>query len=154
MDLAVHRAMLHYALQRAGARNGQKLDRAFHGLWLGNWPTDMNQATLLFDAAQARLDPYDRWRASGTYVLPDAVRDNAATWTSLFQALWAQEWRLLKAPGPESPGCPIRRPGPPRPMTSAGTTRAITATSSTASIPPGTPSPTRAGSSSPPPRPE
>jgi hypothetical protein len=101
MNLSVHKAMLYCALRRAASRRGQRrgedLLAAFHPLWLGNWLTDMNQATAFFDAAQGKVDPYDRWNGNGTYKLPDVVRSNAETWTKLYQSLWAEEWRVMSA---------------------------------------------------------
>jgi hypothetical protein len=92
MDLPVHRTMLLFALKRAAARRGQDLAPAFHRLWLGNWLTDMNQATAFFDALEERRDPYARWKADGTYDQPQAVRENREPWTRLFRSLWAHEW--------------------------------------------------------------
>lgn len=100
MDLPVHRTMLFCGLRRAATRLGRvrgvDLVDTFHPLWLGNWLTDMNQATAFFDAAEQRVDPYDRWD-KGQYALPGTVTENAALWTRLFQSLWAEEWKAASA---------------------------------------------------------
>lgn len=97
MDLPVHRAMLFLALQRVAARSHRDLGPAFHELWLGNWLTDMNQATAFFDAFEDRKDPYARWNPDGTYDHARTVRDNRDTWTRLFGSLWAEEWKAVLA---------------------------------------------------------
>lgn len=96
MDLPVHRTMLFCGLRRAATRvgrvRGTNVVDTFHPLWLGNWLTDMNQATAFFDAAEKRVDPYARWH-NGRYALPSTVTDNAELWTKLFQSLWLEEWK-------------------------------------------------------------
>jgi len=58
MDLKVHRAILFLALQRVSQRidpnksiipPDKLLEQAFLSLWLGNWLTDMSQASAFFD---------------------------------------------------------------------------------------------------------
>jgi hypothetical protein len=82
---------------RRGHRSGEDLLDAFHPLWLGNWLTDMNQATAFFDAAEQKIDPYDRWDPNGMYKLPKAVTADPDRWTKLFQSLWQEEWRTVSS---------------------------------------------------------
>jgi hypothetical protein len=98
MQLKVHRAILLLALRRANERkHNSKLMDSFQQLWLGNWLTDMNQATAFFDAFEERRDPYKIRNSYGTYDLPKVVKDNHGRWLKLYQALWQEEWKATSA---------------------------------------------------------
>jgi hypothetical protein len=101
MDLPVHRAILYNALNRAERelhRKEGELLSAFHPLWLGNWLTDINQATAFFDAYEGhgRADPYDRWEKGEKwhYKLPEILKEKkyAEVWLDLVRAFWDDEW--------------------------------------------------------------
>jgi len=117
MDLNVHRAMLWLALERArkGPRSSEYFipttalaGRLFHPIWLGNWATDMNQASAFFDVLDSKYrDPYQRWRTDGTYEFPKGIADHKSEWVRMFDALWTKECEAIAA-SPEFQG--LRRP--------------------------------------------
>lgn len=105
MDLKVHRAILYLALQRVRQRIPSNksivdpsviLDRMFYPLWLGNWLTDMNQASAFFDVLESKYrDPYTRWRSTGAYEFPEAIQKYGAEWVNMFNALWQEEQQAI-----------------------------------------------------------
>ena len=95
MDLNIHRAISFMALRRAQRRLGGDLMGCFHPLWLGNWLTDMNQASAFFDVLEADYkDPYEVWRG-GKYAFAGTIQDHRDEWTRLFQTLWQHEWKEM-----------------------------------------------------------
>jgi len=92
MDLNVHRAILFYALEKAGNElmNGDLIQKDFSALWLGNWMTDMNQASSFFSMAD-RVDPYAAYKNDGTYDIPKTIKTKEKIWESLFRQLWIAE---------------------------------------------------------------
>lgn len=117
MDLNVHRAILWLALDRVKQRPNAKsfivppaqLARSlFHPLWLGNWATDMGQASAFFDVLENKYrDPYQRWRIDGTYEFPVQIAEHKAEWLAMFNTLWEKECEAV-ATAPDFAGidCP------------------------------------------------
>jgi hypothetical protein len=97
MDLDVHRAIQLLALTRAATRLGKEglITETFHPMWLGNWLTDMNQASAFFDVAEGGYkDPYSVWDKH-KYNGAKIITDNPTEWTNMFKALWEHEWHTI-----------------------------------------------------------
>jgi len=101
MDLSVHRTILFLAIERLKkSPNLGKffIDPAkltndlFYPMWQGNWLTDMNQASAFFDVLENKYrDPYTRWKPSGQYDFPIAIRKYQTEWVNMYNALWREE---------------------------------------------------------------
>lgn len=90
MDLTVHRTMLWLGLTRHCPKMAKE---AFLSTWMGNWLTDMNQATAFFALGDSQYDAYDAIRPDGTFKLPSAFGNEELKhiWLNLYQALWVEE---------------------------------------------------------------
>ena len=106
MDLSAHRTILFLALFRvqkklsgtdfqAGAAD-QIVDQMFYPMWLGNWLTDMNQASAFFDVLEGKYrDPCTRWRTADTYDFSNGIAEHRTEWTNMFRALWTRECKAV-----------------------------------------------------------
>lgn len=101
MDLSVHKLILRLALERTKASPKAKrfpvgkralVDRLFYPMWLGNWASDMNQASAFFDVLETKYrDPYQRWKNDGSYDFPAVIAQNRDRWEMLYATLWDKE---------------------------------------------------------------
>ncbi len=106
MDLNVHKLITYNAYKKYlvvnNKQNNEDYLKSFHDLWMGNWLTDMNQATAFFsiisslkvDDSATEIDYYDA-RKNGNYVLPEILNDKTLkeAWVNLINALWTEEWK-------------------------------------------------------------
>ncbi len=95
MDLKVHRTMLFLGTRRAEKRLKKSLLEHFKYIWLGNWLTDMNQASAFFAFFDKKYDHYKALGPAG-YNFPSFIDENSGAWVRLFNGLWHHEWTEIR----------------------------------------------------------
>lgn len=95
MDLKVHRTMLFLGMRRAEGRLKQLLFKHFKYIWIGNWLTDMNQASAFFAFFDKNYDHYKSYGLGG-YKFPSFINENKDAWVRLFNGIWHHEWTELR----------------------------------------------------------
>jgi hypothetical protein len=111
MDLNAHRQICFSVFEKYLNDNKLISDDAYknciQSIWLGNWLTDMNQATALFSIIGnfsdkdtfTKTDYYDAWdKSKNCYVLPRLLseKDIRTPWERLIKKLWDIEWNDFK----------------------------------------------------------
>jgi len=108
MDLNVHRTITYKAftqyLKASDKKNNKGIIKCFHDIWMGNWLTDMNQATAFFSIvdsfiSEQKLDYYKAWdKETHKYILPHTLKKDSFKphWEKLIETLWEHEWKETK----------------------------------------------------------
>lgn len=100
MDINVHRAILYLALDKVRKETNQinLLDDHFAAIWLGNWITDMNQASCFLSFTDPKADYYTAFIGEGVdYDIPDSIKKIETEWVNMYQAIWESEIDACKS---------------------------------------------------------